>query len=193
MESKLSVVMTTWNDEEVTVEGITSEDGTLFAAAIAKPGNPAYQVKSSGLPGRTNVYGDVAVYSYDSKNERPGMLIMPSRSWMVMQSKTKEGSEQLPFIRGPWDVKTQTTSQSGSMKPMMFSSSIRKLCISAIEKSVAGLKVQISSNNVVSEELTMLAKDSIDIALMISSKKKSSPQQSNESISEGKTAADLLG
>lgn len=154
--------------------GVISEDGTLCAVATANSGSSEYKTsnESTGFPSRTPVYGDLAVFTYDTEKDKVGIKIMPETNWMIMQVKDRQG-ERDPFLRCCWDVKTQLTSNTGRLKQPLFSSEIRQLTMHAIRAAVKKLNEEIKKpeSRLTKSEFADIAVTALEIAKTISSRK----------------------
>lgn len=204
--------MTNYRGESFETEGILSIDKTFVAIAIAHPGKPDWTTRGSNdqssLPSRTNVYGDVTVYTFDNINNKIGTLIMPSRGWMIIQSKDGSG-EREPFMRSCWTVKTKVDGDSRGLQPPTFSAEIQALTMQAIKHATNRLMNDIKSEKSnMSKDFAELAALSIDIAnTLLNRKNKSSYKPSESSTSQdsytksrvvnneetSKTIGDILG
>lgn len=111
----------------VKTNGVLDETKSILAAAVARPGSTDYAVRSGNNLTRTIMFGDVAIYAFNEKTMKVGARIMPTKSWRVMQSKTSQGEERTPFIRTPWDVRTQVVSQTGNLQAPSLDRQIKVL------------------------------------------------------------------
>lgn len=176
-----------YRGERFDTEGVLSDDMTMVAVAIARPGSPSWTNRSNdnrSYPTRTNVYGDVCVYTYQINEEfhdedgrltgvsgKTGTLIMPSRSWMVMQSKDSSG-ERDPFFRSCWEVKTKVDGNFRGLQAPAFSSEVKNLTMKAITYATKKLKADVESDrSTLSKDYAELAHTSAEIANILESKR----------------------
>ena len=198
MDNKIvSALIKTYNGDEIEAEGVLSDCGTVCAVAIARPGNPMYKSNGTKLPSRTTAYGDLCVYSYDTVNSKIGMSIMKSVSWQIIQIKTKQNTENDPFMKSPFDVKMRPANQDDNTRPAEFSMDIRKLCTEAIRHAINNLHDDIVNNrsSLRSSELAEIADKSVEIAkLLIAKRAGSSDSPAQHVIPDGtrRTVADIM-
>lgn len=130
----------------VKTNGILDETGTVVACSIARPGNTKYAVRTGNNLTRTIMFGDVSVFAFNKAEMKVGMRIMPTKSWMIMQSKDSSGVERIPFIRTPWDVRQSITSQTGNLQAPSLDRKIKSLCDLVINLSSAECYERIRHN-----------------------------------------------
>jgi hypothetical protein len=92
------------------------------------------------------MFGDIALYAFTEKEMKTGMRIMPTKSWMIMQSKTSQGEERTPFIRTPWDVRQQVVSQTGNLQAPSLDRQIKVLADIAINIAATECLKRIEAN-----------------------------------------------
>jgi len=71
---------------------------------------------------------------------------MPTKPWMVMQSKINDGSERIPYIRTPWDAKINIQSQTNNLQPPSIYEGIKRLCDVAINMAATDCLQRIAEN-----------------------------------------------
>lgn len=195
------VPLKTYNGSTVKTKGILDKTGTVLAVAVARPGSPEFVNRGGMNPSRTLMYGDVALYSFDKKDNKIGMCIISTKSWLIMQSKSVDNKEQSPFIRTPWSVRvnTQGSQQNNGVQPPQLETAVKQLCDIAINIAAKDCfdRIVDGKSSHEQEGYSTALKASTAIADVLAKRRNSSPAQSSQTSSfssEGLSAqaADLL-
>lgn len=182
-----------FNGSIAKTNGVLDSTGTVLAMAIARPGAADYKTGENNSLSKALMYGDIAIVSFDNKAKKPGIAIMQTSSWMIMQVKDSSGEERAPFIRTPWDVQV-TINQKGSMKPPTLTQELQVLANAAInlaaDECVARIKNNKQSQS--QDQYSTAIKASAELAVILTSRKPERTVFVDNSVKISSEAANLF-